>query len=363
VTDWSSHRDLVTISDAILDQVNHIEAIPMVVRDVAFEPRDPSIRLFLSSNALREFPMGIVNIQHLTELSLRGNGLTELPPAVASLTSLVVLNVAQNRLRYLPGELLTLLDEGSKLQKLLIHPNPFFQVRGPTYCDYGASLYDHITFPPHTGTIETPTWIGITTILRARSPVQFSDATLAIRSDFKLPLLSDDLDLENRKLDTEDFWVLSTPKGFSSRDVSNRMGIWRELRGPSPLFELALRAAVRHKYPEEVRSLLEGDDLPGHFLPAFDCASRLHKVGGQYCCVCKREMACPATKWIEFRELHATTANGPGHALRYMSRSIMNSEEVLVPFLRNGCSWKCSPFKVGEPSGGRCVRTPLLVVS
>lgn len=341
-----SSLNLRTISDTTLEAINHIAPIPHVDKDVFFEQRQPAIQLYLAANGIDRFPTGVLNIQHLTVLSLRGNNLRELPPALASLTQLRFLNVAQNALQYLPAELLTLLKPRGRLEDLKCQPNPFFDIKEDSYHVYGSAEYELGTFGVTEEACSEKEGFKLTATLRARSPVQFSHRGTVV-SNFKLPPAQDvSTGVRWNILEQEKFWHLQTPRAA-------RQG---QRRGPASLFEQALRVAVTGTNHDITQQLLCDPMAPDHLLPTFQRAAEVEELGGQSCCVCKRDMVVPATEWVEFRELDRvkmenngsvpTVGESPEH-----HRAGRNREECLVPFLRRGCSWHCIPFKVPEMPG------------
>jgi hypothetical protein len=344
---------LEMISDEILEPINQIAPIPTVAKDVAFEQKDPEIKLYLSSNYLKQFPCAIIKLEYLTVLSLRGNRLTQLPAALASLKHLKTLNVAQNSLRFLPGELVDLMKRGSPLSEIHVHPNPFYQPQaGYTFCVAGAEEYEKSlkqrSFPMAEGK-----WQGMTTMLRARTPVQFSDSACNIHSDFRLPDPNMSLTAEERQLALEDFTELVAPSGVAEPAPSSER-IFKPVGAPS-LFDLALRAAVRYPDAEAMRDtiddcMVDGSLRPGH-KALFDRALKMHQLGGQSCCVCGRETSNPVTDWIEFREICPTEVQMGANGVQEWSNTI-HSRESWVPFLRRGCSWNCIPAKAPTSSVG-----------
>ncbi|KAK0633082.1 hypothetical protein B0T14DRAFT_417300 [Immersiella caudata] len=342
-----SQTSLEVISDEILERINQIAPIPTVTKDVAFEQRDPEIKLYLSSNYLKQFPGAIINLEHLTVLSLRGNRLTQLPPALASLKHLKTLNIAQNSLRFLPGELVDLMQRGSTLSEIHLHPNPFYQPQAESSCcSAGAEEYEGSLKQRHFSIVEG-TWQGMTTKLRARTPVQFSDSACNIHSDFRLPDPNVSLTAEERQLELEDFTELAAPSGVAEPAPSSERTF--EPVGAPSLLDLALRAAVRYPDPEVMRDTIEdciyvdGSLRPGH-KALFDRALKLHQLGGQSCCVCGRETSNLVTEWIEFREVCPTVTQVGANGVQEWSRTLY-SRGSWVPFLRRGCSWKCIPAK------------------
>ncbi|KAK1750213.1 CCR4-NOT transcription complex subunit 6-like-B [Echria macrotheca] len=349
-----THLNLVTISDATLEPINRITRIPIVGEDIPFVPGEPEIKLYLGANFLRRFPDGVFNIANLTELSLRGNFLRELPRSIASLKNLRVLSLVINQLRYMPGEFLDLLREGGKLSEVRLHPNPFYQLKAREFCDFGAVEYQQKTFPPLEPLERPAHWAGMVTTLRARTPVQYFEPTGAVRSDFQIPEPNQSLSADDRLLDHEDFWELAGPKTYRW-DKQPQTGSDGEddqqhgAAGPRTLFELAMNTLARHPDTERTMDLLSEKGMPEHFMQAFERAYRGHKMGGLRCCVCQREMLSPATQWIEFRHVHRQELT-PLSIASAIFLALKLSKEPLVPFLRQGCSWKCVPHKAAAPT-------------
>ncbi|KAK0656653.1 hypothetical protein B0T16DRAFT_366218 [Cercophora newfieldiana] len=346
-----NQMSLETISDSILEPINQIAPIPTVTKDVAFEQRDPEIKLYLSSNWLTQFPAAIIHLQHLTVLSLRGNRLTQIPPAIASLKNLKTLNVAQNSLRHLPGELVDLMQRGSTLCELHVHPNPFYRpVEGAKYRLFGADEYDKSLKRRHME-VTPGLWQGKTTVLRARTPVQFADSARNILSEFELPDPDALLTPEEARLRLEDFSELETPAGVADPSPSSERSF--EPVGAPSLFDLALRAAVRHPDAAEIEDAIDdctmyGSLRPGH-KTVFERARNIRQLGGQECCVCGRKTLNPVTEWVEFRELCPTIIQTGANGVVEWSRTEC-LQEAWVPFLRRGCSWDCIPAKAPIPS-------------
>lgn len=347
---------LEVISDGILETINQIAPIPTVTRDVAFERRDPEIKLYFANNQLRQFPAAILNIEHLTVLSLRNTGLAELPPALASLKHLRTLNVAQNSLRFLPGELLDLM--GDSLTELQMYPNPFFEPKeGSALSCWGAYEY---AMSLRRGPQLDETSRSIPSLPRGRTPVQFSDSAGTVFSDFRLPDPDAPLTSAEKELEMERFDELKRPRGVAAPDIS-AMRRFEAVGAPS-LFDLVLRAAVRYPEPEVMKEAFEacadeGVLLAGH-KTLFDRAFNMHRLGGQPCCVCGRNTLVPRTQWIEFREIIGPSSSiqlalsdnlvyQDGGFLRAMGRrpEILPQRQPLVPFLRRGCSWHCIPCR------------------
>lgn len=341
---------LESISDGLLDLVSDIAPIPNVAKDVAFEQRDPQIKVFLSNNCLRSFPAALFNVEHLTVLSLRANRLTRIPPAIAKLRNLEALNIAQNSLRFLPGELLDLLQQGSKLRTLNFQPNRFWQPDVSSLNSEGAEEYARLTFGAQPDAKLESDWCGLTTKLHSRTPVHFLDGAQKSYSAFTLPP-PDVRNLNDTPLELEPFTSLATPKELapelrSHTDASKVINP----RGAKSLFELALRACAASAEADRIPSWLREDEgWPAHFAPAVERAVGIRREGGARCSVCGRDTLMPLAQWVEFRQIGYTAVSldesGQQQESRFTGLGDVG-EGLPVPFLRVGCSWKCVPVRV-----------------
>ncbi|KAK4219024.1 CCR4-NOT transcription complex subunit 6-like-B [Rhypophila decipiens] len=350
-----------SISDESLEPLQSLTLIPTVTEDVAFEHKDPRIMVFLSNNRLTKFPLGLINIENLTVLSLRANRLQVLPPCIASLKNLRTLNVAQNFLRYLPSELLELMKKGSNLQDLQLHPNPYYQPKERSYCEWGTAEYEQETFGSALESEIEGDWEGITTKLRSRTPVQYLDTAQNLRSSFSFSAAQSNTPSPPKELDQEDFWELAVPRESGNIDRQDRQTPVRSRRGPPSLLESAIRAAMSVSELEELPELYN-DRIPHHLSRVMDKAIDITKEGGQRCSVCRRETWSPLTEWIEFRELRRTHVKRSlgGGRIESTIHITGNDDEVWVPFVRKGCSWRCIPHK--SPSPSREQRERLLMI-
>ncbi|KAL2019592.1 hypothetical protein VTK56DRAFT_9489 [Thermocarpiscus australiensis] len=344
---------LGSISEDALARISDISPIPNVTKDVAFEQRDPKIKVFLSNNYLRAFPVALLNVEHLTVLSLRGNCLVKIPPSIAELQNLETLSIAQNSLHYLPAELLKLLRKGSKLRDLHFQPNPFWVPRATSADNWGAEEYESRTFGHRPDIKIDSCWTGLTTQLRARTPVQFIDGAHRVYSRFSLPPTNSFLfACHTTTLEVEPFRELATPKELASEvrfhaDTSKVINP----KGAKSLFELALRACVTSSQADRIPAWLREDEgWPAHFAPAVERALDIHRSGGLRCSVCGRETLVPLAQWIEFRQIGRTTVSITPEGNEVQKFTGLGGEsEGPVPFLNVGCSWRCMPAKVEAP--------------
>lgn len=356
---------MTSISQGLLEPISHIAPIPNVTKDVAFEQKDPEIKVFLSNNLLRSFPVDLFNVEHLTVLSLRHNRLTTLPPSIGKLKNLNTLNIAQNSIRFLPAELLTLFQKGGKLQSFQFQPNPFWAPATTTSNNVGADEYETRTFSPHPNPkIEYP-WIGLTTRLLSRTPVQFIDSSQKPYTRFALPPIRG-LSVPATRvppLEIEPFSQLATPKVLH-REVADDMSKVVNPKGAKSLFELALRACAQSGQADwiaaELRRDGEGECWPAHLADAVERVVEIERDGGVECAVCGRETSMPLVRWVEFRQIGRTqvvvdaaaAAGGGGggnEECRFMG--LGGVSEGPVPFMRVGCSWSCVPARTEELHG------------
>jgi hypothetical protein len=342
---------LESIPDGLLDPVADIAPIPNVAKDVEFEQRDPQIQVFLSNNRLRSFPAALLNVEHLTVLSLRANRLVKIPPAISKLRNLEALNIAQNYLGLLPGELLDLLQQGSKLRTLNFQPNHFWQPDTTSLNSYGAEEYEKLTFGSQPKTKIESSWSGLTTKLHSRTPVHFLDSSQKSYSSFTLRPF-DSKHLRTIPLELEPFTSLATPRELAP-ELRSHAATSKVVnpKGAKSLFELALRACATSGQADRIPAWLREDEgMPSHFAPAVERAAAIHREGGATCSVCGRDTLMPLAQWVEFRQIGWTTVTVDEEGVeesRFMGLGDVG-EGLPVPFLRMGCSWKCVPVRVEE---------------
>lgn len=340
------------ISNDTISLLSEFVAIPDVEKDVPFEQRDPSLKLFLFQNRLTRVPGAIFNLHHLTVLSLRGNQLTELPPSIRKLVNLRELNLSQNRLKFLPIELLELQhDERCSLTTLSLHPNPWYQPRPAEDDPNNSLLWLRGVEPPHKGSEDRGNqWFtrlfdrtyGDKTItctyasFRARTPVEVAYSSGTGSSQFRIGR-------HEALLPTED-WT-SEPQWPTDlqRPLLNKV--------PS-LMELSLQACLRSPYVETLSDYLD-PRTPRHVFGLLDRAQQWQETGGMTCSVCQRSIIKPTAQWIEWWQLYTNHLQGtkipksdPARFLDLQTRSSALSlsghrDENLLPFIRRACSWQC----------------------
>ncbi|KAK4181398.1 hypothetical protein QBC36DRAFT_317966 [Triangularia setosa] len=307
-----SDLGLDSISAETIAPIADIEPIPLVVKGVSFQQADPDIKVYLYNNNLRDFPLSLVNIEPLTFLTLRNNDLTEIPTCIGKLKNLKTLNLAQNKLKYLPAEILRLMTDEGKLVMLHTASNPWW-------------MADKLSFQ---AAIERS---GPNPLIR--TPVEFLGSNGRVYSRFRLPLSDEDLaeSTSSLELEVEHPAELEVPEDVSYREQdTNRLF---NPKGARSLLEYALKTLTKLPEPEleEVDYWLEVDEgYPDGLRETLSQAADAHRTGGLTCSVCRRGMVVPLTRWVEFHKTAGTTKL---------------DRELLVPFLKVGCSWKCVPAR------------------
>ncbi|PNP48849.1 hypothetical protein TGAMA5MH_00007 [Trichoderma gamsii] len=363
---WS--MGLEELSDGTIERLGQIVNIPYVTKDVAFMPREPELKVFLSLNRLSRLPGSIFDLTHLVVLSLRGNQLKELPPAICKLRNLKQLNLSHNLFSHLPAELLDLLQLGGKLSDLTLYANPFIQPQGCTESlepevDGNAETFS-CPGPEVTHRYERPMeesevpryltrWLG-------RSPVQFCDSMGQVLSDFHTAL-----DSEISVLPVE---VSSNKIGLAATYSPQA---WTSLRGqetkPSAvpsLLEMALRSCYRSSQLPDLEFYIP--EAPDHLQELLRRASLQKHMGGLICSNCRKTLIVPPMQWIEWRELRTSRFMSNAReefAIIYTSPYTNDASEIAVPFLYRACSWNCGPKDLDKdkgwnmPEGGKTFRT------
>lgn len=333
---WS--LGLEELSNETISPLSNFSCIPLVTKDVAFEQKEPELKVYLAMNRLRRIPGALFDLTHLTILSLRGNKLTELPPAISKLCNLKQLNVSQNRLRYLPAELLNLLGHDGNLRDLVLHPNPFYAPDKPFEHnrDSHKVVADDTLPEPHFFTRHL-----------GRSPLQLSDSKGDILSHFKLPSNSVPSTLmpQTIAVDTSGDDQGEPPAPSMSSHVGSSLRSAPPRPSPVPsLVEASLRGCYSSAQLPELQYYMP-DGLP-HLRQLLDRAARQREMGGLACWRCKRLLIVPTVEWVEWRELSTLTRRWEDTSMvRTMEFRPLSlaQDEMAVPFLYRACSWNCRP--------------------
>ncbi|KAI0886194.1 uncharacterized protein GGS22DRAFT_125660 [Annulohypoxylon maeteangense] len=370
-----SSSGIESLSNTTVSQLSMFDTVPIIEETSPFESRRPFLEVYLSNNPLIRAPGALFNLEHLTVLSLRSTLITELPPSIGNLRNLQTLNLSLTRLRHLPGELLDLLKYPSKLRTLNIHPNPFEQpdhieplitmgieIKNPSR-DKFTPFVDEALRIDHTrqmrfwldkqdGIIDEPRpylkkprWAAA---ILARSLVQYSDSRGVVISKFRLLEPRPNVPLEQgsssiRSIQTED---LCSPPAMPQSARNELASVANRGRVPS-LFELALQSCMKSGQLHELPSLFP----PNSPQSIIDVLGRLAdqseanaNSGNLPCSLCGRRVAVPMTQWIEWCLVGDLVTDGVMRA----EKPCIGQAQLVVPFIRRGCSWKCLP-KVMTP--------------
>ncbi|KAM5348873.1 hypothetical protein ACJ41O_008696 [Fusarium nematophilum] len=328
---WS--MGLEDVSNDTISPLSQFACIPVVTKDVAFEQKDPELKIYLAMNRLMRVPGAIFDLTHLTILSLRGNKLTELPPAIAKLRNLKELNVSQNRLRHLPVELLDLFSSSSSLHTLAVHPNPFWQPEEEL-----DQISDETLFSYTQDSEESPIPPLVSRIL-GRSPLQLSDSSGRVVSDFKFPV-----DHTKHILPVD-----GASDSGSSVVTTESEHLTSASRVPS-LLETALRACYTSAQLPEMPYYIP--DGLANLRKLLERAQRQKDAGGLSCSRCRKLVVVPTIEWVEWREVRTCKeVGGEAPAVRMTPLSMAEGERT-VPFIHRGCSWRCGPTEMDRESWG-----------
>ncbi|KAF4972118.1 hypothetical protein FSARC_1258 [Fusarium sarcochroum] len=337
---WS--MGLEDVSNDTISPLSQFTCIPIVTKDVAFEQKDPELKIYMAMNRLTRVPGAIFDLTYLTILSLRHNKLTELPPAISKLHHLKELNVSQNRLRHLPAELLDLFASDSKLDTLVVHPNPFWQPDQnleQTSEDQAENML--FSYTEESEPMPTP---HLVSRALGRSPLQLSNTTGRVISDFKIPTDHTQLVLPIDEGEPE----FSPSSSVSSMTESQRLQ--GASRVPS-LLETALRACYSStQLPEMPYYIPEGLNQLRKLL---ERAHRQKEAGGLTCSRCRKLMVIPTVEWAEWREVRTCKEiKQEGPSVVRMTPLSMAEGERIIPFIHRGCSWRCGPGEMDKSSWG-----------
>ncbi|EGX91079.1 Leucine Rich Repeat domain protein [Cordyceps militaris CM01] len=336
---WS--LGLEDLSNETITPLAQLSCIPQVDRDVAFEQKDPELKIYLARNRLRRLPGNLFDLTFLTVLSLRDNKLSEIPVSIAKLTNLRELNLAQNKLRSLPPQLLDLIGPAGRLKKLMLFPNPFAQpdrVIGDISDNGNMDVHDYVV-SMRAGAIR-PAVLGR---FLGQTPLQLTTSKGQRTSKFCLSLDAENLPVEFARQELDD-----SDKEVVLEGSDDALAV-KQSRVPS-LVEAALRSCYRIAKPEILAQYIP-DELYQLRALVTQVGDQKHS-GGLTCSTCRKHMVMPAVEWVEWRDLRTCywlQAGGgrnidPGHIAARLIPLSRARGEIAVPFLHRACSWLCGPM-------------------
>ena len=343
-----------------MESISHIAPIPIVDKDVFFEQRDPQIKLFLSNNQLTQFPRCLLNVEHLTDLSLRANNLTEIPAGIAKLKNLQSLNIAQNQIKYLPFEFLQLFRKGSKLRSLQIQPNPLWFPEewhdGPD--EFVKRLDQAKRYAALAGSKQPDTklesdWTGLIATIHRRSRVEFIDSSRRI-AGFRLP----STDRPLRRCEMEPFYKLAGPPELRKQGPGASTVRLLNCRGARSLFEYALAACARSSEADDLCQWLETEQdqgWPEGMSATLQEAIKFSRDGRDLkCSMCGRKAVLPMTRWVEYYFINPAKVevrSDGENSITASERFSQTPQPEMYPFMRFGCTWTCVPPTIERVEG------------
>lgn len=335
---WS--LGLEDISNETIAPLSQLSCIPQVTRDVAFEQKDPELKIYLARNRLWRLPGSLFDLTFLTVLSLRDNKLSEIPVSISKLKNLRELNLAQNKLRTLPPQLLDLIGPTGRLKKLMLFPNPFVQpdrAIGDISDEGVMDVHDYVVSMRIGAT--RPAMLGR---FLGQTPLQLTTAKGRRTSKFSLQVENEKLPVEfaRQELDDNTNEIALSGDGDAIAEKQSRV--------PS-LVEVALRSCYRIAKPESLVDYIPGELYQLRTLLAR--AGDQKHCGGLACSTCRKHMVMPAVEWVEWRDLRTCywlQAGGgrdveAGHIAARLIPLSRAQDEIALPFLHRACSWLCGP--------------------
>ncbi|KAH8667383.1 hypothetical protein BGZ60DRAFT_48679 [Tricladium varicosporioides] len=351
-----SSKGLTTLPNSTIRPLAAFTPVPSVAGNV-FTKLESNLKIFLSTNQLTSLPRELFKLESLTVLILRSNKFEELPPAIGNLKNLEELNISQNRLRYLPFEILELFSMSSNLEKIHLHPNPFYEAKFPTgknedkpeEVQYKVGLGSPARTRPRRNAVGNqatpgvkafhPRWKGT---YKARTEVRYLDTTGVL---MKGPVLVD-FNTGSPGSAPKSLPVATAQEDYEPPNPRGN-GI---SRSPS-LLEVAINACSLAPQLSNLQSFLP-DDSPRVLSGLLAKAIAKKESGGSKCTICKRNFIIPRTEWIEWWEIAKVLDDASPDRLASAASPLRMKEnerdvlESMVPLMRRGCSWFCVPKKV-----------------
>lgn len=296
----------------------------------------------MASNCLETLPYELFNLVHLEVLSLRSNLIHELSPKIGNLLNLKELNLSQNKLCYLPYEILSLLSNKGSLEKLILHPNFFYEPKSSTeYDNQGSNSTDK-------GKTELTLCHDKSNSFRTfrdEKDIHCNDRWKLLyraRTDIRY------IDINGNLIKGPSF---STPDCVQFPDPIPVASEGNRPTPPSPrsngssrvhsLLETALATCAKTTQLPYL-SLQLPDDTPSYLRDLLDLAVTNKEQGGTFCTICQRKYIIARTEWIEWWEI----AKVKPSTSKITHNHIFNDRDDLerfVPLIRRGCSWLCTP--------------------
>jgi hypothetical protein len=334
-----SHMSLTELSNETIKPL-----ASFVKQSAAWNPHSfceltPQLRLYLAQNSLSSIPAEIFNLEHLETLSLRNNKLTQLPTAIRQLKRLRELNLGNNRLPYLPFELLDLLNDSTSLEILSLYPNQFLEPTETSKVQASARLPTQLrqSEARHAKSNWLPRY-------HYRSDVRFLDKTgVLVKGPARFEMRG------RGRVHLADPDDVPTPPGAEFSEFSSF--------APS-LLELSLRTYSKIPNAPSMAEYL-GRAPPERLAKVLDRAKAVREMepNGRRCTVCGREFVVPRTEWIEWWSVERRGGGFESQGSKtetLLSPTASPSRDTFgnppnevpkVPFMRRGCSWRCSPTK------------------
>ncbi|KAH8601798.1 hypothetical protein B0O99DRAFT_588976 [Bisporella sp. PMI_857] len=341
-----SSRNLTVLSNDTIRPLSTFTRNLTFAIDV-FDELNPNLKIFLASNRLNYLPEELFNLERLTVLSIRDNDIYEIPPVIARLQNLNELNISQNKLQYLPYEILDLFSANCHLTGFQIHPNPFLEPHFPPEEEAGSD--EEVEVIPVVQTQSRPRrgaiWPGLQNwhpewkiSYQARSEIRYLDFNGA--------------HLQGPNFSRNTLFGPGTPTNgipiAKCDDVPqppNTRG-YMVSRAPS-LLEVALNACAQSSDLPNLSAMLP-DLSPEYFPGLLAYASAKKESGDTICTMCKRKFIIPRTEWIEWWEIRKSIENQNMATAIAPFQEMVNERDVkerMVPLIRRGCSWLCTPAK------------------
>jgi hypothetical protein len=375
----NSSITLTKLSNTAIRPLATFTRVPPVTKGVPTRI-EPRLKLFLAGNELTTLPGELFQLHSLTVLSLRANDFVELPPSIGQLSSLEELNIGQNQLRYLPFEMLNLFSQTSRLNTIYLHPNRFFQPKSPSdaVCKNNSESAPQLIgiagshrrnnhgfdsdrahrsgnerwcvkyqgrtqiryFNVQGVLIKGPSFPGVPDLSWGFCSANFTTNPSNSNVFSRVDSMSAEQDSDEESILTADSSDVPEPPTYRGNGIS---------RVPS-LVEVALSAAT------QVSQLAQGtlanyfpQEPPEHLVDMVAGTQARMESGESKCTICGRNFIIARTEWIEWWELDKVSDQPDASAtpsttspLRQME-NVRDAIESKVPFMRKGCSWRCTP--------------------